>query len=131
MITIEEIKTLKSNGRKKWGLALLKFINPFIDDQYSYEQISSLLNEKYSFEINASQIADLAYYYKDYKGASKPKAIVNTEKGKRIDGEVTKEKIELNEDESLNEIERKLLDGDAEVNSLTDFKKEIKARITW
>lgn len=131
MITIEEIKTLRSNGRKKWGLALLKFINPFIDDQYSYEQISTLLNEKYSFEINASRIADLAYYYKDHKGASKPKAIFNTEKGKRTDGEVTKEKIELNEDESLKEIERKLLDGDADVNSIADFKNEIKSRITW
>jgi hypothetical protein len=109
----------------------LNFINPLIDDNYSYEQIATLLNEKYSFEINASQMADLAYYYKDYKRPSPAKTILRAEKGKTIGNEDAKENIGLIEEESLEEIERKLLNGDSEANSLAEFKKEVKTRITW
>lgn len=87
MIHLDEIKQRKEEGKRKYGKALLNYIEPKIKDGYSYSSIVKWLKEEHDFIITEKKIGQLRYKYKgeihsnqDSKGLSTRKSESNFEK---------------------------------------------------
>ena len=51
MLTIEEIKKRKAEGKKKWRSSLIPFIKQQLDEKMPRESIASFLFETYQLSI--------------------------------------------------------------------------------
>ena len=64
MRTIEEIKSLRDQGSRKWGKDLYLHICPWVDDFMSMEEISRKLSNEHGLEATTDQLDQVFRYYR-------------------------------------------------------------------
>jgi hypothetical protein len=64
MLTIEEIKKRKIEGKRKWGNSLILFIKDKLDEDLPIDVIAQYLKETYNFSLKVGDLYQLkAKYY--------------------------------------------------------------------
>jgi hypothetical protein len=64
MRSIEDISKRKSEGKKKWGADLIKFVQPYLDDGLTIEEVIIWLKEQHDIEIDLNEFKRIKSYYK-------------------------------------------------------------------
>lgn len=99
MRTIEEIKKLKDENRRKWGKDLIAYLKPFFDEGRTYLEIIEILRT-HGIEINKSELGNLKFRYGNLKQQKeekqfgfREKVVENSDRG--IDTKDYSEKKEI------------------------------------
>lgn len=64
MRSIEDISKRKSEGKKKWGADLIKFVQPRLQDGLTIEEVILWLKEQYNIDIDLNEFKRIKSYYK-------------------------------------------------------------------
>lgn len=101
IIDLKDIKARKDAGQKKWGKALLYFLQPYFDDGVPGDALVKWLKKEHDIEIELNELHRIKSYYKT-KAKSMPVKASNlaSEIKTNIESnfiESTENKIEQNE----------------------------------
>jgi hypothetical protein len=78
MRSIEDISKRKSEGKKKWGADLIKFVQPYLDDGLTIEEVIIWLKEQHDIEIDLNEFKRIKSYYKTKAKQNTPITSQNT-----------------------------------------------------
>ena len=78
MRSIEDISKRKSEGKKKWGGDLIKFVQPYLDDGLTIEEVIIWLKEQHDIEIDLNEFKRIKSYYKTKAKQNTPITSQNT-----------------------------------------------------
>jgi len=78
MRSIEDISKRKSEGKKKWGADLIKFVQPYLDDGLTIEEVIIWLKEQHDIEIDLNEFKRIKSYYKTKAKKNTPITSQNT-----------------------------------------------------
>ncbi|WP_028523253.1 hypothetical protein [Runella limosa] len=59
MLTIEEIRKRKLDGKRKWGIHLLTYVLPKLQLGYTYDAVADWLAKDHDIHITAKQLIEL------------------------------------------------------------------------
>lgn len=102
MRTIQQIRDLRSRGKKKWGYDLYLHLQPLLTDHLTMEEISELLKKQYDLSISVIELyAHVQYYKKKIQSVSEP-LIGSTPKqsDNQANSDVQK-KVEIKQDDAF------------------------------
>jgi IS30 family transposase len=138
MISIEEIKHRISTRKRKWSSSLIAFIQPKINEGYTYEYISNWLKTEHDIEISAAKLIYYKFHNKnvivDFERKRDSTTIPSTS---NLSPKNEHEKIEQNVDyvekvfgtsDILSVINEKAQENKKDVNK--DFKNKFKKKTT-
>ncbi|MDF7821848.1 hypothetical protein P1X15_29805 [Runella sp. MFBS21] len=80
MISLEEIRKRKMDGKRKWGFPLLAYVIPKLQQGYTYDAVADWLHNEHDIQITAKQLIELkARAYKEKIAVqNNPQPIDNT-----------------------------------------------------
>lgn len=113
MRTIEEIKKLKDENRRKWGKDLIAYLKSFFDEGRTYFEIIEML-KTHGIEINKSELGNLKYRYYN---------IIGNQQNTKKEGYESKE-IEQKKESEKSEIEKAFEEIFGEENIIEKQKRE-------
>jgi len=102
--TIEEIRRLKMEGKRKWGKDLLEYLKPYFDAGRTYGEIIIILSSEYNIDLDLNELKNLKFRYRKNHETPEHKTFKTSEpQGNYVSKEP--EKFEQNQDVSKTELE--------------------------
>jgi hypothetical protein len=96
MLTIEEIKKRKIDGKRKWGNSLILLIKDKLDEDLPIDMIAQYLEKTYNFSLTVGDLYQLKAKY--YNPATKIYLDVHATKSEQSTLNATNTTIEQNSD---------------------------------
>lgn len=129
--TIEEIRRLKMEGKRKWGKDLLEFLKPYFDAGRTYEEIIIILSSEYNIDLDLNEFKNLKFRYRKIYDPPEQKILKTAEitpnyKKANLKNELIKEenKIVQNQESEKSEIEKSFEEIFGDDNILERQKRE-------
>lgn len=77
--TIEEIRRLKMEGKRKWGKDLLEFLKPYFEAGRTYEEIIIILSSEYNIDLDLNEFKNLKFRYRKFYDPPEQKTLKTSE----------------------------------------------------
>lgn len=127
MIDIEEIKHRINKGKRKWSSSLIDFIQPKLNDGYTYEYISNWLKIEHNIEISPTKL--MYYKFHNKKASGENKREVSQPSARKEERAIPNERDflkEINEKSEILSKERKAVENNDFKNKfLKDKTKQV------
>lgn len=101
-LSIEEIRELKNNKKRKWGKDLINHLNPYFSEGYRYEKIIVILKSEYNITMNIDELTHLKNKYYNKSKVKERKKNINFEEQETITS--NSEEIRQNKESTINNI---------------------------
>lgn len=102
MRTIQQIRELRSRGKKKWGYDLYLHLQPLMTDRLTMEEISEWLEKQHDLSISVVELyAHVQYYKKKIQSVSEPSLNLTPNQIDNRANAVVPKKVEIKEDDAF------------------------------